>query len=293
MNKLTITNFTNNSFVNSFIDCSLIGKGGFGCVYKVKNILDDNYYALKKIKLKNNTSINILNEIRILAKLDHKYIVRYYRAWIDTDIYEDDISESDSYKSSTITDDENETFKDLVEYQEGTICLYIQMKLYPYTLEQWIRNKNEMKIIEMEEVELIFKQLCIGVKYLHDNNIIHRDLKPMNIFIDTDKKIKIGDFGLAKYYTDDINLNDGSYLYLPKKENIKDVKYIDIYALGIILIEILLNFVTGSERLKCLKNVKEGILDDRLKNFDKYYDILTKISIGYIDITSIIKYYLK
>ena len=161
------------------------------------------------------------------------------------------------------------------------------MKLYPYTLDQWIKNKNEINILNMEEVDIIFKQLCTGIKYLHDNKIIHRDLKPMNIFIDSDKKIKIGDFGLAKYYDDKINVNEGSYLYLPEKEKVYDVKYLDIYALGIILIEMLLCFGTGSERLKCLKNVKNGILDDRLKIFDKYYEILKIIINGESNIGNI------
>jgi serine/threonine protein kinase len=279
---------TSNTLINSFVDCSLIGKGGFGCVYKVKNILDDNYYALKKINLKNNTSINILNEIRILAKLDHKYIVRYYHAWIDTDIFEDITSETESYQSYETIDTNTNDKKELISFEnEGNICLYIQMKLYPYTLDQWIKNKNEINILNMEEVDIIFKQLCTGIKYLHDNKIIHRDLKPMNIFIDSDKKIKIGDFGLAKYYDDKINVNEGSYLYLPEKEKVYDVKYLDIYALGIILIEMLLCFGTGSERLKCLKNVKNGILDDRLKIFDKYYEILKIIINGESNIGNI------
>ncbi len=285
MNQLTTTN----SMINSFVDCSLIGKGGFGCVYKVKNILDDNHYALKKIKLNNNTSINILNEIRILAKLDHIYIVRYYHAWIDTDVFEDLASESESYQSYEPVETNTDESKELITFEkEGNICLYIQMKLYPYTLEQWIKNKNETNIIDIGEVDMIFRQLCSGIKYIHNNNIVHRDLKPANIFIDFDKKIKIGDFGLAKYYNDKINFDEGSYLYLPNKDKIKEPKYIDIYSLGIILIEMLLYFGTGSERLKCLKNVKNGVLDERLKIFDKYYEIILIIINGESNIENLI-----
>ena len=39
--------------------------------------------------------------------------------------------------------------------------------------------------------------LC-GINYLHSANIIHRDLKPSNILIDSDCRIKICDFGLAR-----------------------------------------------------------------------------------------------
>jgi translation initiation factor 2-alpha kinase 4 len=287
-----------NDLSKRFSDYSIIGKGTFGKIYKVLNILDDQTYALKKIRLDGSTTIDILNEIRILSKLDHKYIVRYYASWIDIDLFQDenifesidDSSLSDyssnenmiqknilQISSSEISNDSKNLdlvkkevypFHPLVRQDIVSIYLYIQMKLYPYTLDQWIQNKNESDIIPIDEIHTIFKQLCFGVEYIHKLNIIHRDLKPSNIFIDYDKKIKIGDFGLSRYVHDTMDDSDGTFLYLPK-ENCEP-KYQDIYALGIILIEMLLNFKTGSERIVCLKNVKNGILDERLKLFNEY-----------------------
>lgn len=49
-----------------------------------------------------------------------------------------------------------------------------------------------------KESKLIMYQICLGMKYLHDNRITHRDLKPENILLDTEKRVKISDFGLAK-----------------------------------------------------------------------------------------------
>lgn len=269
----------------NFINSEIIGKGGFGCVYKVKNVLDDQYYAVKKVKLSKSTSVNILNEIRILAKLDHENIVRYYHSWIDSDMFDSlSDSESESYTGSTKSDLYSSQDKQLIGYNNNTenICLYIQMKLYPYTLDQWIKNRNN--IIDIDIIDSIFKQLITGVKYLHSHNIIHRDLKPNNIFIDYDKKIKIGDFGLATYNYDNMVDIEGSLLYIPNFLPQNKNKYVDIYALSVILVEMLLFFNTGSERIICLKNLKSGIIDERLKIFPKYYDIIKYIQDGGLEL---------
>lgn len=51
--------------------------------------------------------------------------------------------------------------------------------------------------------KFLFRQVCIGVKYLHDSSITHRDLKPENILLtspDTnDTLVKITDFGLSRF----------------------------------------------------------------------------------------------
>ena len=51
--------------------------------------------------------------------------------------------------------------------------------------------------------KFLFRQMSLGVKYLHDQSITHRDLKPENILltqVDTNESlIKITDFGLSKF----------------------------------------------------------------------------------------------
>lgn len=52
------------------------------------------------------------------------------------------------------------------------------------------------------EVRYYLIQLISSMKYLHENLVIHRDLKLGNLFIDSEMKIKVGDFGLATKLTD-------------------------------------------------------------------------------------------
>ena len=82
-----------------------------------------------------------------------------------------------------------------------------------------------------------------GVAYLHDRGIVHRDLKPGNVFCE-DGLVKVGDYGLSKFiscsrrsgHTESI----GTVHYMaPEVANGRYGREIDVYALGIILYEML------------------------------------------------------
>ncbi|CAF0823490.1 unnamed protein product [Adineta steineri] len=63
-----------------------IGRGGFGHVFKVQNKLDGCFYAVKQILLKSaNKHVNkkITREVKLLSKLNHQNIVRYYSTWTE------------------------------------------------------------------------------------------------------------------------------------------------------------------------------------------------------------------
>ena len=55
--------------------------------------------------------------------------------------------------------------------------------------------------------------------YLHSQNIVHRDLNPTNIFLDINLFPKIGDFGTADYFYDQINENQQFNEYKSYNEN--------------------------------------------------------------------------
>ncbi|KAM9210510.1 eukaryotic translation initiation factor 2-alpha kinase 1 isoform 2-T2 [Dugong dugon] len=73
-------------YLNEFEEIAILGKGGYGRVYKVRNKLDGQYYAIKKILIKGATKtdcMKVLREVKVLAGLQHPHIVGYHTAWIE------------------------------------------------------------------------------------------------------------------------------------------------------------------------------------------------------------------
>ncbi|MGE0607308.1 MAG: serine/threonine-protein kinase [Pirellulales bacterium] len=94
-----------------------------------------------------------------------------------------------------------------------------------------------------QEVLAWLHGIAAGVAYLHDKGVVHRDLKPGNIFSD-EGLVKIGDYGLSKFISASRRSGQtesvGTVHYMaPEISNGRYGKEIDIYALGIMLFEML------------------------------------------------------
>jgi len=93
------------------------------------------------------------------------------------------------------------------------------------------------------EVRRWFTGVAAGVAYLHDHGIVHRDLKPGNIF-DDQGVVKLGDYGLSKFISCSRRSGQtesvGTFHYMaPEIGRGSYGKEIDVYALGIVLYELL------------------------------------------------------
>ena len=265
----------NISLFDNYTKCELIGSGGYANVYEVYNPLDDKKYAIKKIGIRNNFYPSLI-EVRSMAKLDHKNIVRYHTSWIESININKKIDNLNSKlltlnqnmeKIQLVKVDSTELVKtsnlddsystDNSEYDEKVYdkFIFIQMELCKKNLRDYLLNNK----LDDEMRKNICREIIEGLKYIHDNNIIHRDLKPTNIFVDFENKIKIGDFGLATNIYDMHYEEVGTGGYIAP-EILNGEKYnfkADLYSLGVIILEIFGNFKTNMEKLLTLRKIRD------------------------------------
>lgn len=73
-------------FANDFDCLHCLGKGGFGVVFEAVNKVDAQHYAVKRTMLPRSEDAKekVLREVRVLAKLEHVGIVRYFNAWVES-----------------------------------------------------------------------------------------------------------------------------------------------------------------------------------------------------------------
>ena len=184
-----------------------IGEGTYGKVKLATHIKLNEKVAIKFIDKKKLTNKGdderMKNEISIITQLNHPNILKAF-----------------------------EVFEDETNY-------YIVMERpIRGDLFNYICSKGRLS---MDEASFIFYQIVNGIQYLHANKIVHRDMKPENIMLTQDMIVKIGDFGLSKYYKSTevkLKTNCGSPCYsAPEvlRGNRYKPKPIDIWGLGIIL----------------------------------------------------------
>uniref|UniRef100_A0A4W6CCA5 non-specific serine/threonine protein kinase n=1 Tax=Lates calcarifer TaxID=8187 RepID=A0A4W6CCA5_LATCA len=247
-------------FISDFDCIERLGKGGFGHVYKAREILVDKYYAIKVVRGKKKA----LREVTALSDLQHENIVRYYNCWMEDSEYKQDCSEDSSSSSQSISNSSPQ-------------YLYIKMELCDTkTLKDWITEMNKITLQHSKRREQslnIAQQIVSGVEYIHSKKLIHRDLKPANIMFGREREVKIGDFGLVTAQVDDDddeNLMERtnktgtpSYMAPEQKSERNYDEKVDIFALGLIYFELLWKLSTGHERVVIWKDARSQKLPEK------------------------------
>jgi eukaryotic-like serine/threonine-protein kinase len=189
---------------------SILGAGGMGKVFKVRNVISDRIEAMKVLlpDLEHEPELadRFMREIKVQASLQHPNIATLH----------------------TALRVENQLLM-LMEFVEGV------------TLDQRLQKGP----IPLSNAVDYISQVLNALSYAHEHGVIHRDIKPANMMLTSNGTVKLMDFGIAKAATDrrlTITGTTMGSLYYMSPEQIKGMATTDarsdLYSVGVSLYEI-------------------------------------------------------
>ncbi|KAG4143773.1 hypothetical protein ERO13_D06G212300v2 [Gossypium hirsutum] len=210
--ELPIFNFsTVAAATNNFCEENKLGQGGFGAVYKGE-LPGGQEIAVKRLSRQSGQGLEeFKNEIILLAKLQHRNLVRLLGCCIQGE-------------------------------EKMLIYEYMPNK----SLDNFLFAKQA--VLDWRTRVGIIEGIARGLLYLHRDSrlrIIHRDLKASNILLDAEMNPKISDFGMARIFGGNQNEANtvrvvGTYGYMSPEyamEGLFSIKS-DVYSFGVLLLEI-------------------------------------------------------
>ncbi len=246
----------------------LIGVGGMGAVYEVRQPQLDRIVALKvmlpEVADDPKFAERFSREARALAKLNHPNIVAVY-----------DFGQAGDW------------FYFVMEFVDGA------------NLRQAMRAGR----LTAAQALAIVPKLCDALQFAHDEGIMHRDIKPENILLDKKGRVKIADFGLAKLLgaePDDpsitvtgVGMGTPRYMAPEQLENAKSVDHrADIYSLGVVFYEMLTGelplgrFATPSEKVQIDVRLDEIVLRSLERDVARRYQQVSEVKTAVENVTS-------
>ncbi|CAO2174453.1 unnamed protein product [Urochloa humidicola] len=226
---------------DGFSDDNLLGRGGFGPVYKGV-MPDGQQIAVKKLSLGSRQGVReFLNEVRLLLKVQHRNLVSLLGCCA-----------SSGHK----------------------------MLVYPYfpngSLDHILFNRKRCVELDWPKRYQIVIGLARGLLYLHEESpvkIIHRDIKASNVLLDDQLNPKIADFGMARLFLEDAShVNtfriSGTYGYMAPEYAMNGYlsTKTDVFSFGILVLEI----VSGRKNIaRHVDDEKTDLLNHTWKLFEE------------------------
>ncbi|KAK6133318.1 hypothetical protein DH2020_032981 [Rehmannia glutinosa] len=155
---------------NQFHDDNMLGRGGFGHVYKGK-LENGEEIAVKRLSAASGQGMEeFTNEVIVISKVQHRNLVKLLGCCVEKE--------------------EKMLVYEYMPNKSLDVCLFDRTRPSDMVLD-W---KKRFSIVE---------GIGRGLLYLHRDSrlkIIHRDLKPSNVLLDGDWNPKISDFGMARIF---------------------------------------------------------------------------------------------
>ncbi|CAI5740263.1 unnamed protein product [Peronospora destructor] len=194
----------------------IVGKGTYGEVIAASDFVHGGTFAIKKLGqfLRHpKVALLALREIKLMSEIGtHPCLMGFHELQRPLDY---------------------EHFEDL----------YIIQPLMETDLCRIIHSKESLND---DQVQYFLYQMLCGIHYLHSADVLHRDIKPSNILVNSDCRLKICDFGLARH-ANDYDLAEGLSEYVVTRWYRAPelllanayTKAIDMWAIGCIFAELL------------------------------------------------------
>ncbi|CAA3022596.1 Serine threonine kinase [Olea europaea subsp. europaea] len=200
---------------DQFHDDNMLGKGGFGPVYKGK-LADGKEIAVKRLSTASGQGMEeFMNEMDVISKIQHRNLVKLLGCCVE---------------------------------KEEKILIYEYMPNKSLDVFLFDPSHPSQKILDWKKRFSIIEGIGRGLLYLHRDSIlkiIHRDLKPSNVLLDEDYNPKISDFGMARIFggnQDQANTGRvvGTYGYMAPEYAMEGrfSEKSDVYSFGVLMLEI-------------------------------------------------------
>lgn len=223
-NNMVISIQVLRNVTNNFSEENVLGKGGFGTVYKGE-LHDGTKIAVKRMNtglLGDKGLAEFKSEIDVLTKVRHRHLVALLGYCLDGD-------------------------EKLLVYE------YLPQGALSRHLFSW--KEEGLQSLEWKQRLTIALDVARGVEYLHSlahQSFIHRDLKPSNILLGDDMRAKVADFGLVRLAPDGGKTSietrlAGTFGYLAPEYAVmgRITTKVDVFSFGVILMEM----ITGRKAL--------------------------------------------